>query len=316
MRYSIVIPVYKNEESIPRLLDALNNMYINLNKELEVIFVVDGSPDRSYELLKQLTENINYPVQLFAHSRNFGSFYAIRTGLSAAQGQFFSVMAADLQEPQELIINIFLALDKNECDVAIGTRSKRNDPIMSKLTSNLFWSAYRRFVVPEMPEGGFDIFGCNKIFCEQLLKLGESRSSLIALVFWLGFRRKLIPYQRETRLEGKSSWTFSKKIDYMFDSIFSFTDLPIRLLIRIGTIGTIITTIVGMIILIGRLTGTIEIPGYTATIIAILFFGALNLMGLGLVGSYAWRSYENSKNRPLAVVALQHQNIRYRNADT
>ncbi len=110
------------------------------------------------------------------------------------------------------------------------------------------------------------------------------------------------------RQEGKSAWTLSKKIDYMMDSIFAFTDYPIRLLIRLGAIGSMLSALFGMIILIARLSGVIEVPGYTATMLAVLFLGALNLFGLGMVGSYAWRGYENTKQRPIAVIAMRIQN--------
>lgn len=306
MKYSVVIPVYRNEASIPRLLLALTKLNLTLSGELEAVFVVDGSPDQSYTLLRDAIDELGFPVQLLAHSRNFGSFPAIRTGLLAARGEYFGVMAADMQEPPELLVRFFANLAANECDVTIGTRISRKDPFFSRFASGLFWGIYRRLVVPEMPEGGVDVFGCNRVFRDQLLKLQESRSSLIALIFWLGFRRKLVEYQRQGRQEGESAWTLSKKVDYMMDSIFAFTDYPIRLLIRIGAIGSMLTVLLGTIVLIARLLGAIEVPGYAATIIAVLFLGALNLFGLGLVGTYAWRAYENSKRRPLAVVARKY----------
>lgn len=306
--YSIVIPVYKNEESIPRLVAVLTQMSVELEQKLEVVFVVDGSPDKSFELLKNHMAQMPLPVQLIAHARNFGSFPAIRTGLAAAKGKFFGVMAADLQEPPELLIEFFKALAADECDVAIGTRNGRNDPLMSKLASGIFWSLYKKLVVKDMPAGGVDVFGCNDLFRQELLKLEESRSSLIALIFWLGFRRKLISYERILRQEGKSSWTLSKKIDYMMDSIFAFTDYPIRLLMKIGAIGSFVSIALSLVIACARILGYIEVPGYAATIMAVLILGALNLFGLGLVGTYAWRSYENSKQRPLAVVASRLSN--------
>lgn len=308
MKYSVVIPVYKNETSIPRLLEALAAMNQGLNGQLEAVFVVDGSPDQSYALLRDVIDKLNFPAQLLAHSRNFGSFPAIRTGLKVARGEYFGVMAADLQEPPELLVAFFLALDADECDVAVGTRAGRNDPLMSRLASGLFWNLYRRLVVPDMPEGGVDVFGCNRQFRDQLLPLEESRSSLIALIFWLGFRRKLVGYERQLRQEGKSAWTLSKKMDYMMDSIFAFTDYPIRLLMRIGAIGTVLSIALGLMVLVARLTGAIAVPGYAATMLAVLVLGTLNLLGLGLVGTYAWRGYENSKQRPLAVVAAKHVN--------
>ena len=308
IKYSVVIPVYKNEASIPRLLQVLDAMSQDIGGQLEAVFVVDGSPDQSYTLLRDAIDTLNFPAQLLAHSRNFGSFPAIRTGLNEARGEYFGVMAADLQEPPELLVTFFKALAADECDVAIGTRVGRNDPFMSRLASGLFWGLYRRLVMPEMPEGGVDVFGCNRVFREQLLKLEESRSSLIALIFWLGFRRKIVGYERQLREEGKSAWTLSKKLDYMMDSIFAFTDYPIRLLMRVGCIGSMLSILLGTIILIARLSGLIEVPGYAATMIAVLLFGALNLFGLGLVGTYAWRGYENSKQRPLSVIAVKIKN--------
>lgn len=272
MKFSVVVPVYKNETSIPRLLEALSNMNRQLDGEMEAVFVVDGSPDQSFALLRAALDQLEFSAQLLAHSRNFGSFPAIRTGLAAARGDYFGVMAADLQEPPELLIAFFKALVRDECDVAIGTRTGRNDPYASRLASGIFWGLYRRLVVHDMPEGGVDVFGCNRIFRDQLLKLEESRSSLIALIFWLGFRRKLVSYERLERLEGKSSWTFRKKVDYMMDSIFAFTDYPIRLLIRIGVIGCLLSVALGVLVLAGHLSGRIAVPGYAATMLVVLFF--------------------------------------------
>ena len=302
MKYSVVIPVYKNEDSITRLIDALTQMSASLDNDMEAVFVVDGSPDKSFELLKIALEQVNFSAQLLTHSRNFGSFPAIRSGLIAARGEYFGVMAADLQEPPELLVTFFKGLSADECDVAVGAREGRKDPLLSRISSSIFWGLYRRLIVPDMPSGGVDVFGCNLQFRDQLVQLEESRSSLIALIFWLGFRRKLVAYERQVRQEGKSAWTFKKKIDYMMDSIFSFTDCPIRLLIKFGAMGSILAIAMGVSVLIARLAGVIEVPGYAATVIIVLIFGALNLLGLGLVGTYAWRTYENTKQRPLAVV--------------
>jgi glycosyltransferase involved in cell wall biosynthesis len=308
MKFSIVIPVYKNESSIPRLLQALSAMNQTLGGAIEAVFVVDGSPDLSFAMLRSALDGLDFPAQLLVHSRNFGSFPAIRSGLMVARGEYFGVMAADLQEPPELLIAFFKALEANECDVAIGTRMGRSDPLISRLASGVFWGLYRRLVVHDMPEGGVDIFGCNQEFRRQLLKLEESRSSLIALIFWLGFRRKLVSYERLERKEGKSSWTLRKKLDYMMDSVFAFTDYPIRWLIQIGMIGCMLSVVLSTLVLAGHFLGRITVPGYAATVLVAIFFGTLNLLGLGLVGTYAWRGYENSKKRPFAVVSMSFEN--------
>lgn len=308
VKYSVVIPVYRNEDSIARLLSALSGIAAEFEGAMEVVFVVDGSPDRSFALLKEALPGLGFPAQLLAHSRNFGSFPAIRTGLAAARGEYYGVMAADLQEPPELMRDFFAALESDACDVTIGTRLRRGDAWGARLSSGLFWWLYRRLVVPDMPEGGVDVFGCNRNFRDHLLRLQEARSSLVALIFWLGFRRQLIGYERLSRKEGVSGWTLRKKVDYMLDSVFAFTDYPIRLLTRSGLLGCALSLVLAVIVLLGHLSGRITVPGYVPTMLVVLFFGALNLFGLGLVGTYAWRAYENSKQRPLAIVAMAIHN--------
>lgn len=303
IKYSTIIPVYKNVDSLRRLITELNKISGILGEGYEVVFVVDGSPDSSFELLSEELKTACFESQLVLHSRNFGSFAAIRTGLMCARGQYFGVMAADLQEPPALMLNFFKALEHEDCDVVIGTRDSRADPWSSRFASTIFWKLYKRLVVNDMPEGGVDVFGCNLTFKNELLKLNESRSSLVALIFWLGFKRKFISYSRLQRTEGSSGWSFRKKIDYMMDSIFAFTDYPIRLLTKIGFVGSIFSLFVGVIVFFSNLFGLISVPGYTALMLVVLFLGMLNLLGLGLVGTYAWRGYENTKQRPLAIVS-------------
>jgi hypothetical protein len=159
----------------------------------------------------------------------------------------------------------------------------------------------------ELPRGGIDVFGCNRSFRDQLLKLNESNSSLVGQLIWLGFRRKLIPYRREPRAAGKSAWTFRRKLNYLMDSAFAFSDLPIRMFIFLGGLGLLAAIGFGFAVLAARLAGYVDVPGYTATVITILFFSGLNLFGLGIIGSYVWRAYENTKSRPLAVVMREER---------
>ena len=300
--YSIVIPVYKEEASIPDLLMALRGIGTRLNSALEVVFVVDGSPDQSFQRLASELSTLPFKSKLIALSRNFGSFAAIRVGLEKASGPYFAVMTADLQEPDDLIVAFFKELAKGETDVVIGARQSRDDPLLNKMASHVFWFLYRKLVQPELPRGGIDVFGCNAAFRRELLKLEESHSSLVGLLLWLGFRRKAIPYKRARRQHGKSAWTFARKMRYLVDSLFSFSDLPIKVLLWIGSIGIVISLIFSVIVLWARLSGRIHVPGYSPIVLTVTFFGSINLICFGIVGSYVWRAYENTKKRPGAVV--------------
>ncbi|MFZ2314359.1 MAG: glycosyltransferase [Gammaproteobacteria bacterium] len=300
--YSLVIPVYKNEESISQLIFALEGMNNKLGNQLEVVFVVDGSPDQSYALLKAQLPQASFTSQLLLLSRNFGSYAAFRAGLEKARGQFFAIMAADLQEPPELIIEIFECLSKSPIDIAFAQRLGRKDPLAQKMFAKLFWFIYKKAILKDMPAGGVDIFGCNLVFRDHLLKLNELNSSTVGLAFWLGFRRKFIGYQRLERQHGKSAFSWGRRIKYSMDSSFAFSDIPIKLLYFIGIAGISISFLLGLIIIGAKISGAIPVPGYAATIITIVFFAALNLMGLGIIGSYVWRAFENTKSRPQSVV--------------
>jgi hypothetical protein len=207
-----------------------------------------------------------------------------------------------------LVEEIFATLGKNKIDVVFGIRSSRQDPIISQILSKIFWFIYRLLIDRDMPKGGVDIFGCNSIFRTELVQLNETRSSLVGLAFWLGFERGFVKYDRLTREKGKSSWTLSKKINYFLDTLYSFTDLPIRILIFVGGISILFSVIFASIIAIFRVYGLIEVPGYTATILMLVFFGGLNMFGLGIVGNYTWRVYENSKNRPTEIISRVYTN--------
>jgi polyisoprenyl-phosphate glycosyltransferase len=298
---TLVIPVYRNEGSLPDLLAAVQALAAELEGQMETVFVVDGSPDRCYEILRRELPARPYRSTLVLLSRNFGSFAAVRTGLMHGAGERFAVMAADLQEPPELVLEMDRALRSGDVDVVVGMREARNDPFLSRLPAQIFWGLYRRYVVPEMPPGGVDVFGCSRAFRDTLLQLQESHSSLVAQIFWLGFKRRLLSYTRRERVHGSSAWTLRKKVNYLMDSVFAFTDLPIRVLIRTGALGAAAAALFGVVVAIGRMAGTITVPGYAMTAILIVFFSALNLLSLGIVGSYAWRAYENTKARPLSV---------------
>lgn len=309
--HSIVIPVYRNAESIPHLLEALSGVAKTARErfglETEVVFAVDGCPDNSYKLLAHALPDMPFASQLLLHSRNFGSFAAIRSGLEAARGSYYSVIAADLQEPPELVLHFLEKLHADACDVVVGCRENREDPFTSRLASNIFWRAYKRFVIRDLPLKGVDVFGCNRTFRDQLLLMGEANSSLVGQIFWLGFRRGEVSYDRRARQHGKSAWSFRKKLNYLLDSIFSFTDLPIRLLALFGLLGVATSVLLSLAVLLAKLFGDIPVPGYTATILTVIFFGGLNSLGLGIVGTYAWRAFENTKARPLAVVMARQQ---------
>lgn len=303
MKYSLIIPIFKSEMLIEDLLLNLTEIGRMMGDGFEVVFVVDGSPDDSHDILLRKAPQLEFNTQVINLSRNFGSFSAIRVGLEKSRGEYVAVATADLQEPNELIQEFFESLEEDQCDLVIGQRSLRSDGFFSDMASNTFWWFYRRFVVKEIPEGGVDVFGCNRQFIRSVLKLNEPDSSLIVQLFWVGYRRKVIRYERKKRTKGKSTWTLRKKIVYMLDSIFSFSDLPIFLILIAGVTGISFSLIVGAVVFTVWAMGGVNVPGYTPIMLSILFFGSASLFAQGLLGAYVWRTFNASRKRPLAIVS-------------
>jgi len=299
---ALIIPVYKNEDTIEELTGAVRKIRRGTGGQFTAVFVVDGSPDKSYERLVKLLPKAGFKSRLITHSRNFGSFAAIRTGMELVEAEKYAVMAADLQEPEELISGFFRGLKPNKADILFGTRTGRNDPFFSRLFSAVFWRFYRAFIVKDMPKGGVDVFGCVRKVRDYIVSFRESHSSLVGQLFWVGFKRGFVGYDRIARKKGKSAWTFGKKFNYLLDSVFAVTDLPIKTFILIGSAGIVFSAVFAAVVVVSRLMGMIEVTGYTAIIVTLVFFSALNILGLGIVGAYAHRAYENSKNRPLTIV--------------
>jgi glycosyltransferase involved in cell wall biosynthesis len=297
---SLVIPVYRNRDSIPLLVEAVEGIAGRVPGGLEAIFVIDGSPDDSHERLLNALEGTRFKARVVEHSRNFGSLAAVRTGLGIARGERIAVMAADLQEPPDLVVEFLRCLATEDVDVVAGERASRDD--RGDAMSKLYWRLYRRFVLADIPSSGVDVFACTAAVRDVICSLESVHTSLVAQLFWVGFRRRLIPYDRRPR-PGPSGWTLGAKMRYLTDSVFAFTDLPVRILWLAGLAGLGLGVLIGVLELIARATGAITVPGYTATILVITFFGSLNMIGLGIIGSYVWRAYETIKGRPAAVVS-------------
>lgn len=300
--FSLIIPVYLNEANLPRLLGELEKLAERIPCAFEVVVVVDGSPDHCHQILSERLPAMGFPSQLIGLSRNFGSFSAIMAGLKAATGDYAGVMAADLQEPPELVLEFYNKLSAGDVDICFGCRASRVDPWFTEVSSNLFWWVYRSFIVKEMPPGGVDVFACTRQALDHITQFSELNTNLVALLFWVGFRRAYVPYQRQQRLEGSSAWTLRKKLRYCLDSIFNFTELPVQMLTYVGLFGLVTAMILTIVVLVAKLTGHVDIPGYTPVVLVVTFFGGVSSLGLGILGRYLWLALENVRGRPRFIV--------------
>ena len=295
---SIVVPVFKNEESIDRLLNRVTSLASSLVGDVEAIFVVDGSPDSSLSLLQTSLPNTTFDSKIILLSRNFGAFSAIRAGLREADGTATVVMAADLQEPISLIEELLGLVVKDGVDVAVGVRQARKDSFVSRFLSSSFWRFFNRLTTLEMPKGGVDIFALSRDARQKINEFEESSTSLVGLIYWIGFKRQEVSYLREKRAEGVSSWSLRKRINYAKDSITAFSEIPLSIFLWSGVIGALVSLLLVVVLIVRLFMNQNDDISRQLISIGLLFVVSYLMSGLGLLGTYLWRVSDNVRKRP------------------
>ena len=300
--YSIVIPVYKNSEGIDDLVKRIHDMeseFSLLNISSEFLIVVDGCPDNSYQKLSVAHWDEGIVRKAYLLDKNVGSAQAIRFGLRKSTGTYTAIMSADLQEPPTLYIDMYKELSKNEYSLVLGERASRDDGALNGLLSKIYWALWSKALKINMPRGGVDVFGVNARLRDVINSVQDSNSALVAMLFDIGAEFKALPYVRQARIHGRSAWTLRKKLLLLSDSIYGYTDIPLRLLNALGIFGVVFSASLGISTLLGRLFWGVATPGYTTIVITISLSTSFLLIGLGILGNYVWRIYLNSSTRPL-----------------
>lgn len=301
---SLIIPVYFNEANIPHTWHALQAALAELpaGHRYEVLFIDDGSGDRSYEKLVELFEAFPDRVRVIKLTRNFGQTSAILAGFDAARGDCCVVMSADLQDPPELIPEMVRLWAGSDHKIVLATRISRDDGTIARWTSRVFYGMMRRFAIPSMPEGGFDFFLVDRCVIDIVNTVKEKNTFLQGHILWTGFEPTVIPYVRRRRELGKSRWTLSKKIKYFIDGFVSYTLAPIRMITLVGLVVSLLSFSYATTIFFAKLFWEIPIEGWAPTMITILMLSGVQLVMLGIVGEYLWRNYDETRNLPNFVV--------------
>jgi len=299
-KLSIIIPVYYNAETIPVLYQDLHNKVLTKLSDYEIVMVDDGSGDASWEEMKKIAL-IDKNVKLVKLSRNFGSHPAVLAGLAACSGDCATVKAADLQEPTELILDMYESWKKGN-KVVLAVRSDREDGISQKVFANLYYWLIRKFAIKSMPKDGFDCYLIDRKVIEVLKLLDERNSALTLQILWSGFKTDTIFYVRKKREVGHSKWTLAKKIKLVVDSLVGFSFAPIRIMSAVGTLFFIVSIIWTFLVLFSRIFGDIQVQGWTTLMILLLFSSGLIMLTLGILGEYVWRSMDAARNRPVYII--------------
>lgn len=298
---SVIIPMLNEEENLAALHGRLCNVANQFNRDVEWIFVDDGSTDASVAVLTRLRQ-IDPRIQIIKLSRNFGSHGACLAGFTYANGDHAVVLSADLQDPPEQIIELLRVADSGY-DVVMGSREQRDEPALTIAASNIYNKVMRRIAMPNWPERGFDFMLVSRPVIDVLVAAPERNVSIFGRILWSGFRQTTISYNRGKRQAGHSKWTFGKKIKLAIDSAVAFSYLPIRLMSLVGLLCAALGLVYAMIVVGARLIYGTPTQGWASLMIVVLLLGGVQMVMLGVIGEYVWRGLDEIRRRPPFIVA-------------
>ncbi|MFF2912163.1 glycosyltransferase family 2 protein [Paenibacillus sp. NPDC057934] len=304
-KLSIIIPVYYNADSLELLYADLYEKVLTKVDDYEIVMVDDGSGDDSWMVMNKLA-NTDKKIKLLKLSRNFGSHAACLAGFSVCTGDCATIKTADLQEPSELLLEMFESW-KTGNKVVLAVRSDREESISQKLFANAYYSLIRKLAMNSMPKGGFDCYLIDRKVIEVLKLLDEKNSALTLQVLWAGFKSDMIYYTRLKREIGKSRWTLAKKVKLIVDSLVSFSFVPIRFMSTVGALFFGVSFIWGILVFLMKIFGGISVEGWTTLMIITLFSFGLIMLTFGILGEYIWRTMDAARNRPVFIVDETYQ---------
>lgn len=302
-KLSIIIPCYFNGENIPftkkRLIE--NESLFENDVTFEYVMVDDGSKDNTVEELIKFKNEQFGKVKIIKLAGNVGSYNAILAGMNYATGDCCVVIAADLQDPPELMVKMY-AHWKNGIKLVVGNRADREDSIFQKAFSNTYHKLIQKFALKNIPNGGFDYVFFDKQLKDEVVKINEKNTNTLYLLAWLNYDMVCIPYTRSKREVGKSRWTLKKKIKLFIDSFISFSYAPLKFISITGITLGFIALLYSLVIIVLKFKGSIEPSGWSSMMVVILFVSSFQMIGLGIIGEYVWRNLEASRKRPIYVV--------------
>lgn len=300
IKVSILVPIYNSSAFMHLLMQAIDDERTKNNWNLEVVLVDDGSRDKSYEKIEELSLKYSY-IKGIKLSKNFGHQIAVKTALSHCTGDYIAIIDDDLQDPPSLLPMFFKKLDEG-FDVAYGIRKKRKESFIKRLAYSSFYRILKGMSDIYIPIDSGDFCVMKKHVVDNMLKLQEQNPFLRGIRAWVGFKQIGVEYERSARIDGQSGYTLKKLLKIAIDGIFSFSTAPIRLITILGILGFSFAILYSIITIYGYFVHKIETKGFATLVILISFFSSLILICLGIIGEYIVRIYDEVRQRPYVVI--------------
>jgi len=298
--YSIVIPIFNEEKTLPALHDRITKSLSSLDQPYEVLLVDDGSSDQSFQLMREIHQQ-DPRFKIIRLSRNFGHQVAISAGMDSATGDALLLMDGDLQDPPELIPEM-IKLWKEGSQVVYTVKKSRKENPIKRVAFKAFYRLIRSLSSVDIPMEAGNFSLVDRRVVDVLRSMPERSRYLSGMRAWVGFKQSAVPYDREARYAGEPRMSINRLVRLALDGIFSFSDAPLRLAIYLGLLTACGAFAGGLYVLYAKLFTNQAILGWASTILSILFVGGMILLTLGVIGEYISRIYEEVKKRPLYVV--------------
>lgn len=301
MKLSIVVPVCNEEENLPLLLEKLDKVVSPLqNVVAEFVFVDDGSRDGSLAILRTAAHR-DPRMRVVSFSRNFGSHVAMMAGVQHSTGDAVANISADLQDPPELLPSL-LEKWREGYEIVWGYRATRDDPAATILLSRMYASLIRQLALRDMPRTDVDVCLIDRRVANIVGGMNEKNTSIFGLIMWSGFKQTFVPYSRLSRQHGQTKWTISRKLKLFVDSFVAFSFFPIRLVSYLGITVSLAGFVYAVIVIAERLLYGKPVRDWSSLMVVLVSLSGLQLLMLGIVAEYLWRTLDASRKRPLYIV--------------
>lgn len=300
---TIIVPVFNEEANISELYARFCQVMKSMPMDsLELLFVDDGSTDRSFAIMKHLSET-DSRVKAVRFSRNFGSHIACFAGIVHADGDACGFIAADLQDPPEILPALIKKWQEGY-EIVLGVRdADRAASYLEKMITRLYTYLMRKYALENMPLRSADVFLIDKKVMNAVRSIKEKNPNIFGLILWAGFKQIQIPYTKEVRKAGKSKWTFSKKIKIFIDSFVAFSYAPIRLTSGLGIAFATAGFLYAVFTIVNRLFFAQPVEGWASLMVILLIVSGIQLLTLGILGEYLWRNFDETRRRPPFIVS-------------
>ena len=311
MKLSLVVPCYNEEKNVSLFYEAVKKDFSGVDFEYELVFVNDGSRDGTFKELQKLCGG-DLPVKIVNFSRNFGKESAMYAGLKESEGDYVTVIDADLQQRPSIALDMVNMLDAEpDYDCIAAYQDERKESKLLVFFKKRFYNLINKFSDTEFVQGASDFRTFRRPMVEAILQMDEYFRFSKGLFSWVGYNTKFIPYEVEERATGTSKWSFWKLFKYAMEGIFAFTTAPLRISTVMGFVTALISIIYLIVVVVQKLAFGIDVPGYATTVVLILLLGGIQLCCIGIIGEYIARTYIQTKNRPIYIAKNVIKNHKY-----